>query len=133
MLSQWHVKDPGHSTKSAIGRLHLKHAYILDIAKSEWADYEVKAWCGNLLGKRGHTQLVRDIRPQSSQLAEPLWIYPGLKSGTGVHELFSPEKRCRRVIHQNSSPQILVCDEKPSSQMELSEKGPHRSSLWSQP
>ena len=30
-----------------------------------------------------------NIRPQSSQLAEPLWTDPGLKSGTGVRELIS--------------------------------------------
>ena len=36
---QWHVKDPGHSAKSAGGRLHLKHACTFDPTKSEWADY----------------------------------------------------------------------------------------------
>ena len=28
-----------------------KHAYTLDPTKSEWADYAVQAWCGNLAGK----------------------------------------------------------------------------------
>ena len=46
--------------------------------------------CGNLSGKQAHTQLVRDIRPQLSQLTEPLWTDPGLKSGIGVRrKLFS--------------------------------------------
>ena len=40
-LPQWHVKDPGHSAKSAGGRLHLTRAYFLDPTKSEWADYGV--------------------------------------------------------------------------------------------
>ena len=39
VLLQWHVKDPGHSAKSAGGRLHLKHAYTFGPAKSQWADY----------------------------------------------------------------------------------------------
>ena len=53
-----------------------KHAYTLDPMKSEWADYAVQAWSGN-------------TRPQSSQLAEPLWTDPGLKSGISVRELIS--------------------------------------------
>ena len=58
-----------------------KHTYTLDPTKSEWADYAaVQAECGNLSGNKltckssGNTQL------QSSQLAEPLWTDPGLKS-----------------------------------------------------
>ena len=39
VLQQWQVKDPGHSAKSAGGRLHLKHAYTFDPTRSEWADY----------------------------------------------------------------------------------------------
>lgn len=32
-------------------------------------------------------------QPQSSYLAEPLWTYPGLKSGIGVRELISSLKK----------------------------------------
>ena len=39
VLPQWYVKDPGHSAKSTGGSLHPWHAYTLDPAKSEWADY----------------------------------------------------------------------------------------------
>ena len=40
VLPQWHVKDPGHSAKSAGGRLHLNsHAYTFDPMKLEWVDY----------------------------------------------------------------------------------------------
>ena len=39
VLPQWHVKDPGHSAKSAGGRLHLNTRTRLTPAKSEWADY----------------------------------------------------------------------------------------------
>ena len=90
MLPQWRVKDPGHSAKSAGGRLHLKDAYTLDPTKSEWAGYAaVKAYCGNLSGNTLTLNLSGNIRPQSSQLAEPLWIDPGVKSGISVRELIS--------------------------------------------
>ena len=39
VLLQWHVKDPGHSAKSAVWQVTPKHAYTLDPTKSEWADY----------------------------------------------------------------------------------------------
>ena len=59
VLPQWHVKDPGHSAKSAGGRLHLNMHKLLDPTKPEWVDYAaVQALCGNLSGKRSHTQLV---------------------------------------------------------------------------
>ena len=35
----------------------------------------------------------RNARPQSSQLAEPLWTDPGLQSGTGGHKLISTKSK----------------------------------------
>ena len=94
MLPQWRVKDPGHSAESADGRLHLKHAYTLDPTKSEWAGYAaVQAYCGNLSGNTLTLNLSGNIRPQSSQLTEPLWTGPGLKSGISVRELISTLKK----------------------------------------
>ena len=84
VLPQWHVKDSGHSAKRAGWKLHLKHAYTLDPTKSEWADYAAVQLTRNLSG---------NIRPQSSQLAEPLWTDPGIKSGTSVRELISTSKK----------------------------------------
>ena len=47
-MLQWHVKDPGHSAKSAGGRLQLNtHAPSTQL---EQADYAVHAQCGNLSG-----------------------------------------------------------------------------------
>ena len=49
MLAQWHVTDPGHSAKSAGGRLHQntqvthKYTYTPNQVKSKWADYVVQA------------------------------------------------------------------------------------------
>ena len=41
-----------------------------------------------------------NIQPQSSQLAEPLWSNPGIKSGIIVCELISTlKKKCRRGIN----------------------------------
>ena len=44
MLPQWRVKDPGHSAKSAGGRLHL-NTHTIDQMKSEWADYAAVQAC----------------------------------------------------------------------------------------
>ena len=63
--------------------------------KLEWAAYAVQAKCDNLAGKRAHTQLVENARPQSSRLAEPLWTDAGLKSGIGVRELVSTQKKTK--------------------------------------
>ena len=70
------------------------HAYTLDPSKSEWADYAVvQAESGNLSrnelthNSSGNTQL------QSSQLAEPRWTNPGVKSGISVRKLISEEKK----------------------------------------
>ena len=49
--------------------------------KSEWADYAaVQAYCGNLSGNELTRNLSGNIRPLSSQLAEPLWTDPGSMS-----------------------------------------------------
>ena len=94
MLPQWHVKDPGHSVKSAGGRFTHKHAYILDPTKSEWADYAaVQAYCGNLSGNELTHNSSGNIRPQSSQLAETLWTNPGLRSEISVHDIISTLKK----------------------------------------
>ena len=59
-----------------------EHAYTLDPTKSERADYAaVQASCGNLSGNELTRNLSGNIRPQSSQPAEPLWTDPELNSG----------------------------------------------------
>ena len=62
-----------------------KHAYTLDPAKSEWADYAaVQAQCENLSGNELTRNSSGYAQPQSSQLAQPLWTDPGLQSGISV-------------------------------------------------
>ena len=57
VLPQWHVKDPGHSAKSAGGRLHLNtHTTLTQRSPG-------KVW--EPIHKRAHTQLVK--REQSYQ------------------------------------------------------------------
>ena len=90
MLPQWHVKEPGHSAKSAGGRLHLNtHTLLTQLSQSgltmPLSRYSVGTYQENELTRNssGTTQ------PQLSQLAEPLSIDPGMKSGISVRELIS--------------------------------------------
>ena len=70
-----------------------KHVYTLDPTKSEWVDYVVvHAYWWNLSGNELTLSLSGNIQPQSSQLAEPLWTDPGIKSGTSVCEPISTSK-----------------------------------------
>ena len=74
-----------------------KHAYTLDPTKSEWADYAaVQAECGNLSENELTRNSSGNTRSQSSQLAEPLWTDPVLKSGISVRELIPTLKKKRR-------------------------------------
>ena len=41
-----------------------------------------------------------NIRPQSSQLAEPLWTDSGIKSGISVRELISTSKQNKQANKQ---------------------------------
>ena len=85
-----------------------KNAYTLDPTKSEWADYAaVQAWCGNLPGNELTRNLSGNIRPQSSQLAEPLWTDPGIKSGINVCKQISTSKKKKNVQAGNKWSNIL--------------------------
>ena len=82
VLPLGHVKDRGHSVKSANGRLHLNtHTPFTQRCRS-----------GLTVSLSRHSvghSLSGNIRPQSSQLAEPLWTDSGLKNGIRVRELIS--------------------------------------------
>ena len=88
VLPQWHVKYPGHSAKSAGGRLHLTmHTPLIPRGGIELtmplSRHSVETYPGNELTRN----LLGNVRSQSSQLAEPLWTDPGRKSEIGVREL----------------------------------------------
>ena len=92
------VKDPGHSIqKWAGGRLHLNtHTPVTQRSRSgltmPLSRHSVGTYQGNELTRNSSG----NTRSQSSQLAEPLWTDPGLKSGISVHELISTLKKKRR-------------------------------------
>ena len=57
----------------------------------------------------------RNTRPQSSQLAEPLWTDPGLKSVICVRKLISTLKKKKAQAGNESSnlpPKVLASEEK---------------------
>ena len=91
ILLQLHIKVPSHSAKSAGDRLHLN---TLDPMISEWVDCAaVRAKCGNLSGNELTRNLSGNTQLHSSQLTEPLWTDPGLKSGIKVGKLISTSKK----------------------------------------
>ena len=94
VLPQWHVKDRGHSAKSADGRLHLNTHTPLTQRSQSWLT--VQAWCGNLSGNELTRNSSGNTRSQSSQLAKPLRTDPGLKSGISVRELISTKKKKKK-------------------------------------
>ena len=102
VLRQWHVKDPGHSAKSAAGRFYL-NTYTLDPSKPEWDDYATVQAEWDLSGNELTRNLSGNTRSQSSQLAEPLWTDPGLKSRIIVDELISTKKTKNKQNKKSAS------------------------------
>ena len=93
-------------------RVTPKHVCTRDSTKSEWAEYAaVQAQCGNSHATR------QGALGQSSQLAEPLWTDPGLKSGISVRKLISTKKQTNKQTQagnelSNILPKILAREEK---------------------
>ena len=59
----------------------IHFACTVDLTTSVWADYAaVQAQCGNLYENELTRNLSGNIRPQSSELAEPLWTNSDMKS-----------------------------------------------------
>ena len=97
MAPQWHVKHPSHSAKSAGGKLHLNtHTPLTQRSQSGLAvllsrhrveTYQETSW---------HATCQENIRPHSSQLAEPLWTDPGIMSGISDRELITTSKKKKK-------------------------------------
>ena len=105
MLPHWHIKDPGHSAKSAGDRLHLNvHTPLPHRSRADYA--AVQAKCGNLSGNELTCNSSGNTWSQLSQLTEPLWTDPGLKSGIRLRELISTLKRKKKQA-QNELSNIL--------------------------
>ena len=85
-----------------------KYACTFDPTKSEWVDYAaIQAWCGNLPLNELTRNLSGNIRPQSSQLAEPLWTDFCVKSGISVSELISTSTTTTKAQARNEWSNIL--------------------------
>ena len=94
MLLKWHVKDPDHAAKSAGGRLHLNtHTPLTQRSRSGLTTCRCPGIVWEPIRKQLTHSLSGNIRPQSSQFAEPLWIDPDIKSGIRVRELISASKK----------------------------------------
>ena len=86
-------KRPRSVCQSAGGRLHvITHTPLTQRSRSGLT-MPLSWQAGNLSGNELARNLSGNIRPQSSQLAEPLWTDPGIKSGISVHELISISKK----------------------------------------
>ena len=61
LLPQWHVKKPGQSAKSADGRLHLnEHTPLTERSRDGLTMPLSRHSEGRAIGKRAHTQLVKE-------------------------------------------------------------------------
>ena len=83
---------------SPVGNLWKTHmyapaAYQYVFGTSVQLYASVQAECGNLSGNKLTRNLSGNTRSQSSQLAEPLWTDPGIKTGINVRELTSNFKK----------------------------------------
>ena len=88
VLPQLHIKGPGHSAKSAGGRLHLNsHTPLTQRSRSGLTMPLSRHGVGLTRNSSGNTRL------QSSQLAKPLWTDPGVNSGISLRELISTLKK----------------------------------------
>ena len=83
VFQQEYVIDPGHSSKSAGGRLHLNMHTPLTQRSRSGLTMPLSRHSVGIYQERTHT------RSQSSQLGEPLWTDPGFRRGIGVRELIS--------------------------------------------
>ena len=109
VLPQRHVKDPGHSAKSADGRLRLNiHTPLTQRSRSGLTIPLSRQSVGTHQGNDITSNSSGNTRPQSSQLVEPLWSDSSLKSGIGVHKLISisatTTKKRRRGMNLETFP-----------------------------
>ena len=90
MLLQWHIKNPGHSAKSAGGRLHLNMHTPLTQRSCSWLTMPLSRHSRGTYPETNSHTTCHNIRPQLSQVAEPLWTNPGApiclqKDENGLH------------------------------------------------
>ena len=95
-----YVKDPGHSPRSAGGRLHLnKHTPLTKRSRGGLVMLP-KHSVGTYQGKELTCNWLGNARPQLSQHAEPLWTAPGPKNAIGARGLSPLENKNKNEIKE---------------------------------
>ena len=108
VLLQCHVKDPGHSAKSAGGRLHRNmHTPLTQQNQRGLTMPLSRHSVGTLSGNKLACNSSGNAQSQLSQLAEPLCTDPGIKNGISVHELISIKKNIKKAQVGNRLSNIL--------------------------
>ena len=93
-FSRW---GKGHSAKSAGVRLHLStRTPLTQLSRSGLTIPSSRHSVGTYEKTSSHATRQGNSRPQSSQLAEPLWTDPGLKSGISVRDLIFIKKKTKK-------------------------------------
>ena len=107
-------KRPSHFAKSAGGRLHLNMHTPFTHQSWSGLTMPLSRQCGDLSGNKLTCNSSGNTRPQSSQLAEPPWTDPDLKSGISLRKLISTlkKKKCKLGMNCQRSPQILAHEKK---------------------
>ena len=96
VLPQWHVKDTGRSATSADSRLQLNtHTPLSKRSRSGLTMPLFRHSEGTYQETSSHTTRQGTLG-QSSQVADPLWTDPGVKSGISVCELISTKKKTKK-------------------------------------
>ena len=94
VLPQWHIKDPGHSAKSAGGRLHLNmHTPVTHRSRSGLTKPLSRQSARIYQEMSSHVTPSGSTQSQSSQLAKPLLTDLGLQRWISLHELISTQKK----------------------------------------
>ena len=95
-------KRPWSFCKKCRWQVTPKHVCTFDPTKLEWAAFATfQTKCGNQSGNELTRNLSGNTWSQSSQLAEPLWTDPGLKSGISARELISTKKERKKAQAEN--------------------------------
>ena len=107
------LKNPGHSTKSAGGRLHLNtHAPLTQRSQSGLSMTLSRHSVGTYPETSSHATR-QGTFGLSSQLAEQLWTDPGIKSEISVCDLISTLKKAQAGNEwSNIFPITLASEEK---------------------
>ena len=96
-----------------------KHAYTLDIMKSDWAGDVVQAKCGNLWRKQVHLQLVRKCSSTVVSVHYTTANWSWSKTGISVCKLISLKKKFLKQYRQGT-----ICQSFPHNPC-MQGKSPH--------